>query len=163
MRRLAAPALLAAGLLAGCTTLELQSRPPPGFDLSGRWMLLEASSETAPSRRVLRARGGMLAFVTQDFPVLRAEVMRIEQSRDSMGIDYDVGDYRDISWGTRRRGLWEVRAGWHEGNLIILSDASDAEAKETLTLSADGQRLTVHVEIDSGGDDLEVTRVYRRD
>jgi hypothetical protein len=105
----------------------------------------------------------MLAFITRDFPVLQAREMRIEQNRDSMGIRYDTGDYRDVSWGTRRRGLWEVRAGWHEGSLYILSDAVDAEATEIMTLSDAGHRMDVRVQVQSGGDDVEVVRVFRRD
>jgi len=147
---------------AGCANIELDARPPPGFDLSGRWVLVDTASESAPSRRRLRVQGGMLSFVTQDFPVLRATEMTIEQHRDSMGISYDVGDYRDISWGTRQRGLWEVRAGWFEGDLLIISDARDADARETLSLSPDGERLTIDVRISSGGDDIDITRVYRR-
>lgn len=155
-------AVIAALLLGGCSSIDLESRPPAGFDLSGDWVLVSGASDTAPSRRRLRAQGGMLAFVTQDFPVLRASAMHIDQSRDSMGVRYDAGDYRDVSWGTRKRGLWEVRAGWHEGSLIILSDARDAQARETLTLSADGQRLTVDVQVKSSGDDVDVTRVFLR-
>ena len=63
---------------------------------------------------------------------------------------------------TRDRGLWEVRAGWHEGNLIILSEASDARARETFTLSDGGRRLDVEVRIDARGDDLAVSRTFRR-
>ena len=154
--------VLTAVLSAGCATVKLDDSPPPGFDLSGRWTLVGPASETAPSRRRLRAQGGMLAFVTQDFPVLRATEMVIEQSRDSMGIRYDVGDYRDVSWGTRQRGLWEVRAGWHEGDLVIVSEARDADAREILRLSPDGRQLTIDVRLSSGGDDLNITRVFRR-
>lgn len=152
----------AALLLSACSGITLDPRPPSHFDLTGTWRLLEGESDTAPTRRLLRARGGMLSFVTQDFPVLRAQELRIEQSRDSMGIRYDGKDYRDVSWGERRRGLWEVKAGWYEGSLLILSEARDAKARETLTLSADGARLTVDVEVHSGDDDVVVTRVFRR-
>ncbi len=154
--------MVTVALAAGCSAVQLEDSPPPDFDLSGHWTLVAPASETAPSRRHLRAQGGMLAFVTQDFPVLRATEMVIEQSRDSMGIRYDDGDYRDISWGTRQRGLWEVRAGWHEGELFILSEARDADARETLRLSPDGRQLTIDVRISSTGDDLSLTRVYRR-
>jgi hypothetical protein len=149
-------------LLAACTTLQLDATPPADFDLTGTWFLIEDESESPPSHRRLRARGGMLAFITQDFPVLRARGMQIEQSRDSMGISYKPNGYRDISWGTRNRGLWEVRAGWHENSLYVLSDASDARARETFTLSEGGRRLDVSVRIDSRGDDVEVVRVFRR-
>lgn len=152
----------AALVLTACTGTPLEPRPPAGFDLTGTWELIPEQSEQPPSRRRLRARGGMLAFVTQDFPVLRARQLAIEQSRDSMGVYYDGRDYRDVSWGARRRGLWQVRAGWLEGSLVILSEAKDAEARETLTLSPDGERLRVDVRVESGGDDVSVSRVFRR-
>lgn len=150
-------------LFNACSTLQLDASPPPGFDLAGTWHLVDDVSDTPPNNRRLRARGGMLSFVTQDFPVLRASELKIEQNRDSMGIRYDGRDYRDVSWGERERGLWEVRAGWHEGNLVILSRANDAEARETLSLSDDGQRLTVDIRVESGGSDVQVTRVFRRE
>lgn len=164
MRHLLRPLLLPMILVGatGCSGIELESRPPPGFDLSGHWQLIEDDSETTPSHRHLRARGGMIGFVTQDFPVLRARTMDIEQSRDSMGIRYDGSEYRDVSWGIRQRGLWEVRTGWNEGQLVIISDADDAEAREVMTLSENSQRLSVDVRIDSGGEDLDITRVFER-
>lgn len=150
-------------LLAGCGAIELEPLPSQPFDLDGRWLLVEGASDAAPDRRRLRAQGGMLSFVTQDFPVLRAREMEIEQGPDSMGVRYDGAEYRDVSWGTRRRGLWEVRAGWNEGRLLILSKASDAEAQETFTLAPDGRRLTIDVAIRSGGDRIDVTRVFVRE
>ena len=149
-------------MLTACGTIQLDPNRPRNFELSGTWHLVEQASDPTPSHRRLRDRGGMLAFITQDFPVLRAREMRIEQSGDSMGIRYLPGGYRDVSWGTRNRGLWEVRAGWHEGSLVILSEASDARALETLTLSDGGRRLDVHVRIDARGDDLAVSRTFRR-
>jgi hypothetical protein len=149
-------------LLGACARVQLDTAPPAGYDLSGTWLLVEEASEDAPSYRRLRAQGGMMAFIAQDFPVLRAREMHIEQSADSMGIDYVPGGYRDVSWGTRNLALWEVRAGWHEGRLLILSKASDARAQETLTMQAGGERLVVDVRIDGRGDDIAVMRVFRR-
>jgi hypothetical protein len=165
MTKPAVRALLVAALvslLSACQGIPLQSHPPQNFDLSGTWQLVPEDSGSPPSQQSLRARGGMLAFVAQDFAILRAREMLIEQNPGSMGIFYDGRDYRDISWGTRRRGLWEVQAGWNEGRLVILSDAKDADASETLTLSPDGQRLRVDVEVRSRGENLAVTRVFRR-
>jgi hypothetical protein len=155
--------LAALAFIGACSGIQLEPQPPPGFDLTGRWLLQDQASDTAPSTRRLRARGGMLSFVAQDFPVLKARVMEIEQHRDSMGISYDVGDYRDISWGARQRGLWEVRAGWSDGLLYILSDASDARAREVLRLSDDGRVLEIEVRIDSGGEELDLIRSFRRE
>jgi hypothetical protein len=153
---------LAALLAAACSGIALEPQPPPGFDLSGDWVLVADASEAPPSRRRLRAQGGMLTFITRDFPVLTANQMQIEQGPASMGISYGVGNYRDITWGTRRRGLWEVRAGWHEGTLMVLSEASDASASEVFVLSDDGRRLRIDVVISSGGDDVSLSRVFRR-
>jgi hypothetical protein len=149
-------------LLTACSGIPLQSQPPEGFDLSGSWLLVPEDSGSPPAERALRARGGMMSVVAQDFTVLRAREMVIEQTPGSMGIYYDGRDYRDVSWGTRRRGLWDVKAGWHEGSLIILSDASDADARETMTLSPDGERLRIDVEVKSRGENVAVTRVFRR-
>lgn len=147
--------------LGACGGIQLDPTPPPGFDLSGTWLVVD-SGEPPPTPRNLRARGSMLAFVTQDFPILRAKRITVEQNRDSMGVRYDGGDYRDVSWGTRQRGLWEVRAGWNEGALVILWDADDAKAQETLTLSDGGQRLTVNARIESRGDRIDIQRVFER-
>lgn len=152
----------ALSLAAACASITLEPQPPAGFDLSGAWRLDEEASETLPARRALRARGGLLGIVLADFPVLRAREMRIEQGRDSMGIYYDGRNYRDVSWGTRRRGLWEVRAGWHEGDLVILSEAKDADARERFILSPDGERLRLEVEVRSAGQDVALVRVFRR-
>lgn len=155
-------ALLGCLALAACGGIPLEAQRPQTFDLSGTWTLVPADSDEAPSRRLLRARGGMLGYVTQDFPVLRAQQLDIEQSRDSMGVFYDGRDYRDVSWGTRQRGLWEVQAGWHEGSLYIISEAPDAEAREILSLSPNGDTLTIDVRIRSSGDTVTATRTFRR-
>jgi len=149
-------------VMAACGGVPLQPDAPADFDLSGTWRLIPGASGAPPPPQVLRARGGMIAFVTEDFPVLRAEELLIEQNPGSMGIYYDGRNYRDVSWGTRRRGLWEIDAGWHEGSLMILSSARDASARETLTLSADRQRLRVDVEVRSGGETVAVSRVFGR-
>jgi hypothetical protein len=149
-------------LMAACGGVPLQPNAPRDLDLSGSWRLIAGASGTPPSAQALRARGGMIAFVTDDFPVLRAEELLIEQNPGSMGIYFDGRNYRDVSWGTRRRGLWEVDAGWHDGSLIILSKARDASARETLTLSPDGQRLRVDIEVKSGRETVAVNRVFGR-
>lgn len=89
--------------------------------------------------------------------------MHIEQNRDSMGIEYDRGEYRDVSWGERDRGLWRVVAGWNEeGQLEIRSRAADAKAVETLSLEAEGNRLRMNIKIETEGENLDLTRVYER-
>jgi hypothetical protein len=78
-----------------------------------------------------------------------------------MGIEYARGSYRDVSWGERRRGVWEVRAGWHEGALHIYSDAPDISAAEIWRLSEDGQRLDISISV-RGPRDRDFQRVFRR-
>jgi hypothetical protein len=121
------------------------------------------TSEVTPEIRRLRERGVSIAMVAQDFPVLHCRRMEIEQNADSMGIAYDRGAYRDISWGVRERGLWEVNAGWDAGVLRILSKARDAKAEETMTLADAGRRLVVQVSIDADGDHLLITRSFIRE
>lgn len=182
MRTLAHLSLLAASLLlAGCGSTPLDPKPPQRFDLSGTWLLQADLSdappgprrfETAPrpvsgnqrgSRRSGDGRRGGLAFVAHDFPVMVAERMTIEQNPDSMGVEYDRGRYRDISWGTRTRGLWEVDTGWDEsGQLVQRWQASDASALEVMALSPDAQQLTVMLQIKAGEQNVEVRRVFSR-
>ena len=152
----------AALLAAGCAGTPLEYTPEPGFNLSGNWELVPELSDETPPRSRLRSRGSMIAFITQDFPVLRAERMHIEQNRDSMGVEYDGREYRDVSWGVRQRGLWEVQAGWLEGNLVIVSEAPDGAAREKFVLSPDGQMLTIDIRVSSGSEDLSVTRIFSR-
>ncbi len=176
IRLLAVLALLTA--LSGCGGVPLDPEVPSAFDLNGHWVLREALSDPPPDPRRLQAqadrgllgagrRGGgarwnMLAFVVEDFPVLHSKSMIIEQDRRSMGIRYENGTYRDVSWGERKRGPWEVSAGWLDSSLVISSKASDASARETLRLSDDGRKMTVTVEVKSGGSGLNLIRTFDR-
>jgi hypothetical protein len=153
---------LLAFLLVGCRTAPPAVSVPAGFDLSGDWLLVPDRSDVPPTLLQLRARGGMLHLVVQDFPVIGARRMQIEQDSQSMGLSYDGGTWRDVSWGTRKRGLWEVQSGWQEDRLVILSKAEDADARETFSLDPGGRILTVTVAVRSGGDSLFVTRVFSR-
>ena len=150
--------LLCAGflLLTGCGQIPLEESAPEQFDLSGHWV--QADNMQAPrGRNSGRASG----FMAQDFPLLVAREMRIEQDARSMGIEYARGSYRDVTWGERRRGVWEVRAGWHEGALHIYSAAADISAAEIWRLSADGQRLDIQISV-KGNRDQEFQRAFRR-
>ncbi len=89
--------------------------------------------------------------------------MVIEQNADSMGIEYDRGAYRDISWGERSRGLWTVTTGWdEEGQLVVRSKAKDADAVEVMSLSAGAQTLTVNLRIKAGEQNVDVRRVFSK-
>ena len=167
---------LAVIAVVACSSVPLDVAPPGLFDIDGQWALNTELSDPPPNTRQIMARadqdfvdgrvglpsGGALAFVTQDFPVLEAKSMVIEQHSDSMGIRYDTGVYRDVSWGDRKRGLWQVSAGWFEGDLVILSKASDAVGRETFRLSENGQTLVVEVEANSDGEKLFSQRVFER-
>jgi hypothetical protein len=155
--------LLLCCLAGGCANVVLEEDAPEGFDLGGTWVLEPVASDRSPEVRELRKRGMSIAMVAQDFPVLNCRLMEIEQNADSMGIRYDGGSYRDVSWGVRERGLWEVNAGWDAGELRILSKARDAKAEEVMILAEAGRRLVVRVEIEADGNNLVVTRVFKRE
>jgi hypothetical protein len=107
------------------------------------------------------AKGSDLEFISVDFQVLRADKMIIELSRESMGIRYQPGVYRDISWGERQRGLWEVTAGWQEDNLVVISEAGRLRVVETLSRTAPNElSVRVNINIDSG--EQEIVRVFNR-
>lgn len=167
---------LLAGVLTACTSTPLESVNPAGKNLSGEWLLNTTASDMlsegdefggmpkrkrrlSGSRRIMPFGSG-LAFVAQDFQVLRAERLVIELNHDSMGVHYYPGVYRDVSWGERQRGLWEVRAGWLEGDLFIESKANDLFVVERFSLSRNELSVTVAVEAD--GDTSEYVRVYSR-
>lgn len=154
-------------LLSACGGPNLSPAAPSGFDLQGDWELVVDRSERdlegddyirmrTGDRREL-ARGGM----GRDFPVIRAQGMSIEQNADSMGIRYSTGDYRDVTWGRRDLGMWDVNAGWVDDSLHIISQAHDAKGTEIMTLSEDGNTLRISVEIDTGGD-YQIDRTFRR-
>ena len=169
-------ALLALAWLAGCTSLS--DVPPAGLDLSGEWVVDEAASDPPPDvdairrredRRIARGRQtdptASGAFVAQDFPVLAATRLVIEQDRDSMGVYYFRGDdsnYFDFTWGKRERDFWQVRTGWQEGELVILSERGVVEGTERLRLEDDGRRLRVSVSVDTGGEKVRSERVFDR-
>ena len=180
MGRFAVWALAGATLVAlgGCGSVPLDPEAPRGFDLNGHWVINRGLSDPPPNERRLQAeadrallemgrrgqrrRMGMLAFVTADFPVLASKSMIIEQDPQSMGIRYESGAYRDVSWGQRRRGLWEVNAGWTNEGLVIASRADDASATETMRLREDGRQLAITIEIKSVGDAFSAVRVFDR-
>lgn len=169
--------LLVTVVLSGCSSIELEEVNPQGVDLSGTWVLDEAASDSATvlrskqrrrsddqvverRREIVRAAGSGLAFVTHDFQVLTAERITIEQNHDSMGIAHKPGVYRDVSWGERQRGLWEVYAGWEGTDLVIISKAPDLSVLERYKASR--RSLVVEVTIEADGDDRIVNRVFTR-
>ena len=160
-------------IVSACNTLD--TNVPRGFDLTGEWVLDEARSDAPPDidairrredRDVIRGRqsdaSASAAFAIQDFPVLTAERMRIEQDENSMGIRYDGVVYRDVTWGERHRDLWRVHAGWADGDLVIRSVRGRVKGREAFDLERDGTVLRVTVSIETGGEDVRSVRVFRR-
>jgi hypothetical protein len=167
-------------LLAGCSGIKLSADNPPGINFSGQWLIDFGDSDVIPdlrnrppgkpSRRTrgsvnseaLRiADGSGLAFIAHDFEVLRADKVTIEQGRSSMGLDYEPGVYRDVSWGERQRGLWEVQAGWEDEQLVIISSSRTMRVVERLSL-AGPDRLEVRLYIDADNEQLEFLRAFNR-
>lgn len=166
-------------LVAGCTNLATTA--PQGSDLSGHWVLNHERSDPLPAihpsrsrgsaRRESRSRqgrgdrdGGGFVDPSFQFPVLATEELVIEQDASSMGIDYGDGGYRDVSWGHRERGRFDVDAGWDEdANLIVHMQSDDIDYEETYRLSDDGTRLTLRIKI-SGEHlkDVDFVRSYDR-
>ncbi|MCZ6642890.1 MAG: hypothetical protein O7F71_15035 [Gammaproteobacteria bacterium] len=165
----------------GCAPgMKLNTQAPAGFNLSGHWTLVPELSDETPDPRKIRANSdrkelkrrkvlsreraqvGSLMFITHDFPVLLADRMVIEQNSDSMGIEYNRGGYRDVSWGKRTRELWEVYTGWEQGNLVIVSRGDNAQTRETMRLDDNGRLLVIDVEVDADGEKVSVVRVFRR-
>jgi len=173
---------LVGALLAGCSAPKLSSEVRPGFDLSGAWRIDPARSDAAPEagrivdemdRRIVQGSrrgnigqeirdGAVFAFISQDFPMLIAERLDIEQHADSMGIRYTPGGYRDISWGTKERGLWTIDAGWDkQGEFVIHSDSEDIRAQERHVM-LDPSTLQVRLRVRADGGDLDLVRTFVR-
>jgi hypothetical protein len=99
----------------------------------------------------------------RQIPVLAARSFVVEQSRDSMGIDYPGLPVRDVSWGRRKWSGRTIDAGWEEGVLIIRTRSDYYRLSERYELSSDGQRLTLTVDFDpKRGDDIKARRVFVR-
>ena len=169
-------------LVAGCSAPRLSPEVRAGFNLTGTWTLDASRSDAPPSATRLvdqmdhelirgsRDRdlyrqigdGAVFAFIGQDFPVLLAERLQIEQSEESMGIHYEPGSYRDVSFGEKERGLWTVSAGWNaEGQFIIYSDSDDIRGIETHELM-DPSTLRVRLSVRADGGDLDLVRTFVR-
>ena len=176
----AAVIIAALGLAACSSGPQLSTVNPAGLDFSGTWLIDFSESNTVadlgdprrpgtrPGQRMTRkdavriATGSDLEYISNDFQVLRADKLDIELSKDSMGVRYHPGVYRDISWGERQRGLWEVNAGWEDNRLVIISEAGRRlRVVETMSRSGPNQ-LIVHVAIKIDDGEREVVRVFNR-
>ena len=175
--------LVAGGLITGCSSIELDETNPTGVNLNGTWRLDAGASDATPdlkhgftgakrkrartARDELRedirtAAGSAFAFIVHDFEVLKADELQIEQHHDSMGIRCTPGVYRDVSWGERNRGLWEVYAGWEEQQMVIISRADGMRVSERHSLIEGGRALNVAIAITADGEEKNFKRIYRR-
>ena len=170
--------LIGAMIMVGCGGLNLELTPTQPTNLSGTWQLDTAASDSAdglkgrPSRRLERnetvrdeiqriSRGSGLEFIAQDFQVLKAKRLKIEQGSDSMGVQHWPGVYRDVTWGQRKRGLWMVYAGWERNDLLIQSTTRDMRVLERYQLINNTQ-LRVQITVRADGQTKELQRLYRR-
>ena len=172
--------LIALASVAGCGGLRLDSAPSRDVPLSGTWLVDSAVSDdvgsamrpdakfsdrrrqmsTAAEIRRIR-RGSGLAYVAHDFQVLDAKRMRIELGSDSMGIQHFPGIYRDVSWGTRDRGIWTVQAGWDDDVLVVASKTRGISVLERYQLQGP-DRLVVSMDIEADGNVRSINRSFRR-
>ena len=149
--------------------------PPSSFNLSGTWVLNEIESDAPPDPDEIRRREDIdvlrgrqrdaqasSAFVVHDFPVVGATRMVIEQDDYSMGVEYDGGTYRDVTWGERERNYWTIRAGWRKDALLIESRRDPIRGTETMRLEEGGRQLRVEVFVKTGGQDVRAERVFER-
>ena len=164
--------------LGGCSGLQLVSSPSRSVPLSGVWVIdteasddvnaaMKSDARRGDDRLSSRAeiqrirRGSGLAFVAYDFQVLEAHRITIELSQDSMGVKHEPGVYRDVSWGKRERGIWEVQAGWEEDVLVVASKTNDIDVVERYRLLAPN-RLQVTLDIRADGNKRQIQRYFRR-
>ena len=161
----------------GCSSLVLEERTPAEINLSGHWILNSLISETLEPRndqgndgssvRIL-SEGIMrpdiadpFVFISHDFHILEAKKISIELDLNSAGIDYSPGVYRDITFGERRRGLWNVYAGWEEEELVIVSKADGLDVVERFSM-IDRERMQVVVNIRVEKDERRLVRMFDR-
>lgn len=168
-------------LVTSCSGIELDQRNSVPPRLSGTWVLDREASDPTPdlkgglrerrsrrrsepseihSRELREASGSGIAFIVHDFQVLSAEKLEIELNHDSMGIRYEPGVYRDVSWGQRERSLWEIYAGWELAQLVIVSTTDGIRVVERYERR--GDQLRVFVAIAADRQQRTVVRVFNR-
>lgn len=165
-------------LMMGCQGLDLAKTPIAAVQLSGTWALDNGVSDdlrafTRPPSERRRPKlsvqeeirriglGSGLAFVVQDFQIIDAKRIVIEQDRDSMGVKHIPGTYRDITWGDRERNIWRVQAGWQEKDLVIFSTAKGLRILERYRLVSPN-RLRLDLEVQADGVKRNLTRFFDR-
>ena len=169
--------LVGAICIASCgpATSSLSSVVPYGVDLSGVWILDESRSDAPPDNEAALQRlkaaeiegkrsdaFGSIIFASQDFPVIAAERLSIEQDSSSIGISYGDGQHRDLIWGLQTRAEWKVDAGWEQYRLVVKSIVSHTSGTERYQLDSDGDTLLVDVSVRAGPDRRNFRRTYTR-
>ena len=113
--------------LLGCSALDLNQRKPEKVDFSGYWVLnlplSEGVIENPRSRNDvfdsdrIKTEGmasedllDPFVFVSHDFHIISAQSLTIELDPISAGLLYQPGTYRDLTFGERKRGLWDIYA-----------------------------------------------------
>ena len=164
--------------LVGCSGLDLDQRKPEKVDFSGHWVLNLPLSEGVIENRRSRndvfnsdqiktegmATGDLLdpfVFVSHDFHIINARSLTIELDPISAGLDYQPGTYRDVTFGERRRGLWDIYAGWDGDDLVILSRANKLQVKERISLVSPN-RLRIIVGIEAEKKNRDFVKVFDR-
>ena len=152
--------------LVGCSALDLDQRKPEKVDFSGHWELNLPLSEgvtenSRPQNDVfdpnqIRTEGMASAdlldpfvFVSHDFHIINAQSLTIELDPVSAGLNYQPGTYRDVTFGERRKGLWDIYAGWDGDDLVILSRADKLQITERYSpVSPNRLRIMVGIEVE---------------
>ena len=162
--------------LASCSALVLNEKKPENIDFSGYWELnsdLSSGPRGASRSRsagmesdVLRTEGlkrevlsDPFVFVSHDFHIVDARLLIIELDTRSIGLRYQPGTYRDVTFGKRTRGLWDIYAGWEDLELVILSRANDLKVIETISLVGP-KRLRVIVNIEAEKKNWHFIKVF---
>lgn len=159
----------------GPATSSLSSVVPFGVDLSGVWVLDEARSDGPPDSEAALQRlkaaeiegkrsdsFGSIIYAAQDFPVIAADRLSIEQDSSSIGISYGDGQHRDLIWGLQTRAEWKIDAGWEQTRLVVKSIVSHTSGTESYQLGSDGDTLLVNVSVRAGPDRRSFRRTYTR-
>lgn len=167
-------------LLGLCACSHLDTRSPGTVDLSGTWDIDAHRSDPAPliggSRRAeidaeedrAEARHSDPAPMGADgpmplLPMVSAIEMTIAQDPVSMGIDYPGSPYRDLKWGTQKRGLFRVDAGWDAHRLIVETRSEPLIVREIYTLDETHNTLTLVIDLNGKHTQkLHITRVFTR-
>ena len=164
--------------LVSCSALDLDERKPEKVDFSGHWELnlplSERVIENPRSRNDVfdsdqiktegMARADLLdpfVFVSHDFHVINAQSLTIELDPISAGLDYQPGTYRDVTFGERRRGLWDIYAGWDGDDLVILSRANKLKVMERISLISPN-RLRIIIGIEAEKKNRDFVKVFDR-